>query len=256
MMFPEKVLRSALIHTWSIGVLPLHLSQEKVSFGAIHFQKSLYLAINGNNMRFLEFHNRLIKLGLISTNDITKAFPDFDVNRLAEWQEKGYLKKLVNRWYLFSEIQVNEALLYRISNSLYKPSYISMESALSFYQLIPEGVYIQKAVSTRKTKSLSTPIGNFHYHAIKPKLYFGYSILHDQEYPILMAEAEKAILDYLYFTASVKKREDIISLRFNPLQYHEVITQDKLMTYASEYSSNSLDHKLRQLNKIMNNALA
>ena len=68
---------------------------------------------------------------------------------------------IINKWYLFNETVVDEAILFRINNCIYKPSYVSLESALSYYHLIPEGVYSQQAVTTRKTMNYQTPAGTF-----------------------------------------------------------------------------------------------
>lgn len=65
----------------------------------------------------------------------------------------------------------------RISNCLYRPSYISLESALSHYNFIPEGVYTIQNISTRKTILYETPIGSFQYRNIKPGVFFGYHVI-------------------------------------------------------------------------------
>src|SRR5580700_10896789 len=129
-------------------------------------------------MSYLEFRDALLPFQVFTIRDIEKLFPKFDSRRLVEWQRKGYIRKLVNKWYLFSETPVDEQLLFRISNCIYRPSYISLESALAYYHLIPEAVYTQKAITTRKTVSYTTPAGTFDFHSLKPGLFFGYSILH------------------------------------------------------------------------------
>lgn len=207
--------------------------------------------INGNKLTYFEFYNQFSSHKIFSVNDIRKSFPAFDFNRLPEWQKKGYIKKIVNRWYIFSEVDINEPLLYRISNIIYRPSYISLESALAFYHLIPEGVYTQKAISTRKTKEVNTVTGKFTYNNIKPQLFFGYSIKHAAGFPILIAEPEKAILDYLFFNSAIKNKEDILSLRINLFQFRELVIQDKLTRYASLFDSATLNRKLKLLIKII-----
>lgn len=207
--------------------------------------------INGNKLSYFEFYNQFSSFKIFSVNDIRKSFPEFDFNRLPEWQKKGYIKKIVNRWYIFSEVDINEPLLYRISNNIYRPSYISLESALAFYHLIPEGVYTQKAISTRKTKEVNTVTGKFTYSNIKPQLFFGYSIQHAAGFPILIAEPEKAILDYLFFNSTIKNKEDILSLRINFFQFRELVIQDKLTRYASLFDSATLNRKLKLLIKII-----
>jgi hypothetical protein len=69
--------------------------------------------------------------------------------------------------------------------------------------LIPEAVYTQKAITMRKTISYTTTTGTFGYHSLKPNLFFGYTILHKDRLPIMIAEIEKAILDYSYLNSLV-----------------------------------------------------
>ena len=204
-------------------------------------------------MTYLEFRKALSPFSLFSIRDITKIFPDFDSRRLVEWQQKGYIRKLVNKWYLFSERPVDETLLFRISNCIYKPSYVSLESALSFYHLLPEAVYSHQAVTTRKTINYKTPSGIFNYRTIKPAFFFGYTILHKPEYPVMMAEVEKAILDYLYLNSSLKTIKDIASLRFNYSELQNIVNWKKLDDYALVFASKTLDKRIKDLKKLMIN---
>jgi predicted transcriptional regulator of viral defense system len=200
-------------------------------------------------MIYFEFREALLPFQVFSIRDIEKLFPNFDSKRLAEWQHKGYIRKLVNKWYLFSECVVDEQLLFRISNCIYRPSYISLESALAYYHLIPEAVYTQKAITTRKTISYTTPVGTFDYHNLKPGLFFGYAILHKDNLPIMMAEMEKAILDYLYLNASLKSAKDIEQLRFNYVEIHNNLNWEKLEKYQMAYESKTLDKRIKDLKK-------
>ncbi len=72
---------------------------------------------------------------MFSIADIRAAHGDFDRRRLSEWQKKGYIKKIVKGYYLFSEVNIDESMLSAIANKIYKPSYISFETAMSHYRL-------------------------------------------------------------------------------------------------------------------------
>jgi predicted transcriptional regulator of viral defense system len=205
-------------------------------------------------MTYLEFREALLPFQVFATRDIGKIFPDFDSKRLVEWQHKGYIRKLVNKWYLFSECVVDEQLLFRISNCIYKPSYISLESALAYYRLIPEAVYTQKAITTRKTISYTASVGAFDYHSLKPGLFFGYAILHNNNLPVLMAEIEKAILDYFYLNASLRSTKDIEQLRFNYVELHNTLNWEKLGKYQLVFESKTLDKRVKNLKKQFENA--
>ncbi len=205
-------------------------------------------------MSYLEFRDALLPFQVFSIRDIEKFFPNFDSRRLVEWQHKGHIRKLVNKWYLFSEYVIDEQLLFRISNCIYRPSYISLESALNYYHLIPEAVYTQKAVTTRKTTSYTTPVGAFDFHTLKKNLFFGYSIFHKAALPVMIAEKEKAILDYLYLNASLQSAKDIEQLRFNYVELRDTLDWEKLEKYQPVFASKTLDKRIKDLKKQIEHA--
>jgi predicted transcriptional regulator of viral defense system len=128
-------------------------------------------------MNYLLFKKALEQFPVFSSQDIRKQFSDFDSRRLVEWQEKGYIIKLRRGYYSFKEVEKGEAFLYFSANKLYSPSYISLESALSYYNLIPEGVFTTVSITTRNTTVFSSPVGRFSYRNVKTQLYFGYRLL-------------------------------------------------------------------------------
>ncbi|HMC85720.1 MAG TPA: hypothetical protein VKI61_09345 [Chitinophagaceae bacterium] len=198
----------------------------------------------------MEFRKALFPFKIFSINDIRKVFPLFDSKRLNEWQHKGYVQKIINKWWRFTEIHTTEQLQYRVSNVLLQPSYVSLETALSYYQFIPEAVYSIEAITTVKTVSYSTPVGNYHYHAIKPAYFFGYFIQYWDRLPLLMAEPEKAIIDYLYLGSQLNKPEDLAALRLNTDAISEKINWEKLALYARVFESTTLNKRIRLFKKI------
>lgn len=81
-----------------------------------------------------------------------------------------------------------------IAAVLYRPSYISMESALFHHGVITQVPFITTCVTTRLTRTMQTPLGEIIYQHIKPSLYFGY----EKSGASFLAEAEKAALDFIY----------------------------------------------------------
>ena len=53
-----------------------------------------------------------------------------------------------------------------LANLLYGPSYISLDYALQYYNLIPERVMTLTSVSTGRSRSFDTPLGRFDYRMI------------------------------------------------------------------------------------------
>jgi len=183
---------------------------------------------------------------IITKKEIYKAFPEFDNKNLVRWQKKGYLIKLRNKHYLLSEKKVSETLLFQIANKLYDPSYVSLETAFSFYNLIPEGVFMIQSISTRKTNRFENAVGTFSYHNLKNQLFFGYHLLQSGEMTFKMATLEKAILDFLYLRSDITDLNHIEALRWNS-DVLKLINFNILNDYLNLYKSSTLSKKISTL---------
>ena len=86
-----------------------------------------------------------------------------------------------------------------IANRLYAPSYISFEYALCRYGIIPESVYTTTSATTRITREFIVSNKSFSYSRIKKQAYRGYRTEKIGGITVLIAEPEKALVDYLYF---------------------------------------------------------
>lgn len=198
-------------------------------------------------MRYIDFYKKFYNYPAINIADIKNIDPDFDHRRLYEWQKKGYITKIVNGIYVFADKKINDHELNFISNSLYKPSYISLEYALSYYGLIPETVFLYTCISTRKTKSIESTIGNFHYHKIKNSLFFGYTLIEKNNISFKIAEPEKALLDFLYLRSDIQNENDLFELRINEAVFKELVNIEKLNNYLKKFSSKKLNKIIKIL---------
>ena len=169
-------------------------------------------------MRYLELKQNLKKFITFSLSDIRNIEPDFYLPRLSEWQKKGYIKKIIRGKYIFSDVAINEETMFLVANSLLSPSYVSLESALSWYGLIPEGVWQITSVSTVRTINFDTQIGKFTYRTIKPGVFFGDKLVknNNSTKPYRIASIEKALLDYFYLRADLDSKAAVDELRLNP----------------------------------------
>ncbi len=209
----------------------------------------LKLATMRNNITFLQFKNALIDFPVFSMTDIYKAFPNIHRRRLHEWVGRGLLKRIVKGYYIFSDVLVDEGLMYSTANRIYDPSYISLQSALNWYGLIPEFVPQITSVSTKKTTTLSTSVGSFAYSSVKESLMFGYDVLllGDGGYKIKMAYPEKAILDLLYLNSHIDSVEHLLELRLNSEIFREKVRPDILAQYLNFFSNKSLSKRVNIL---------
>lgn len=149
-------------------------------------------------------------------NDIRKFDPGFHRQQLTDWLDRGYIQALAGGFYALNETQVDESFLFMLANRVYAPSYISNESALAYYLVIPETVLGVTSITSRKTRRLDSPWGSFYYSSLKPSLMFGYHVVkQDQHIQFKIASLGKAVLDYLYWNFSIDSVDDFEGLRWN-----------------------------------------
>lgn len=203
-------------------------------------------------MNFLEFNKQMSAFPAFSVKEIEKQFPGFDKRRLVEWQNKGYLQKIRNNYYYLTGRQQTEGLSFYIANLIYRPSYVSMESALSLYGFIPQGVFQVISCSSLKTAAFTTPAGNFKYRHIKPVLYFGFRLERIDDYTVVTASPEKTLIDCLYLTPSINSEEDIAELRWNRQEITDKVSMARLADYQRYISSKTLDKRIQILKAYLN----
>ena len=197
-----------------------------------------------NKMNYIKFRDCFKDFTIFSLSDILQFDPDFHRRRLNDWQDKGYIKKVIKGFYIFSDLVLDENALYTISNRLYKPSYVSLESALSYYHLIPESVYGITSVSTRRTYIHMTSLAEFSYRTVRPVLYFGYIIQAHNNRTFKIAKPEKAILDFFYSNPHLKNKDDFKSLRVNPEQFFETVNIKTLLDYQEKFEQKTLKDRI------------
>ena len=119
---------------------------------------------------------------------------------LSRLVKTGELIRLKNGFYVVAEKIKKEPVPYpQIANLLYGPSYLSFEWALSFYGLIPEGVYVITSTSMVKSKSYQTPLGTFDYHSLSQDRYaIGIDQQANAAGNFLIATPEKALADLVH----------------------------------------------------------
>jgi predicted transcriptional regulator of viral defense system len=116
-----------------------------------------------------------------------------------------------------------------IANRLYAPSYISFEYALSRYGIIPESVYTITSATTRITREFVVNNKSFTYSHIKKQAYRGYRTEKIGSMTVLIAEPEKALVDYLYFV-NLKRKTLNERLTIRKLKKKAVVEYAKLFS--------------------------
>ena len=167
----------------------------------------------------------MIKRGenMIVTNKIIKrSLTDYSNKntKLSRDVKNGNLIKIINGLY---ETDINTPG-YLIAGSIYGPSYISFEYALSYYGLIPERVETVTCATfeKRKKKMYKTKFGVFTYRDI-PSLAYPEEIILKEEnnYVYKIASKEKALCDKLYTLKPLKNLANLENMLFNDLRIDE-----------------------------------
>ena len=196
-------------------------------------------------MMFREFQIYAKDLPAFNLNDIRKFDPVFHRQQLSDWLARGYIRSLANGYYLLADAQVDESCLFMLANRIYEPSYISRESALAYYLVIPESVLGVTSISSRKTKQFDSEWGRFSYSSIKPALMFGYRVVTQGEMTkFKIASLEKAVLDYLYWNNRINSTEDLAGLRWNRQELLGLEDNPLLKKYLKIFDNKALGYRV------------
>lgn len=182
-------------------------------------------------MTFLKLRDK-IKANIFTFLDVLKLFPEETTHniktQLSRFTRRGLIHNFKREWYCFDQKQVDPL---EIGTMLYKPSYISLETALNYFGIIPDIPQAVTLVTTTTTKKFKNVFGNFYYTKIKPSLFFGSTKVKSSvsEGYFNLARKEKAILDYFY----LRRLTSISDLRLNV----EELDQKLYRKYAESFPS-------------------
>ena len=146
-----------------------------------------------------------------------------------------------------------------IAGRLYRPSYISLHTALSIYGMIPEAVTSITSVTTLKTAKFENRFGQYSYMTIKPDLFFGYKpvLLQNGEADMgkpqkawMLAYPEKALLDLLYLYPFYDNEEELEQLRLDEDFLNDGLDLARLRDYQQRIAMGALDDRVRKLLKL------
>lgn len=159
--------------------------------------------------------------------------------QLHQWTKSGDLISLKRGLYMFSGANCAAA---EIARNLYYPCYFSLEYALNFYGIMTEAVFQYTLVTTKTTRRFKTATGVFIYQKIKKSAFTGYN----EE--TLMADKEKALVDYFYLNSGKLEPSDAF-WRSSRLEAGTTkINFKKALTYAKFFESKKLNLLLNSFN--------
>lgn len=195
---------------------------------------------------------------MILTNDIIK-------NNLQEYSNKntkicrevknGDLIKIKNGLYE-TDPNVNGYLL---AGSIYGPSYLSFDFALSYYGLIPEKItnFTSATCYKRKKKRYDNQFGTYLYRDVPTEVYpLGINFIEEREYIYQIATPEKALCDKLYTLSPIKNMKELENVLFNDLRIYKnefyKLNFHDIEEISRFYHSTNVDLLYRYMRRNMN----
>ncbi len=171
----------------------------------------------------------IIRTGLLLVGDVDPSYLRLQLSR---WVSEGKLIKLRRSVYTLAVPYRNYPLHpFVVANAIESVSYVSCQSALAWYDLIPEQVVSVTSVTSGRTGKRINSLGAFIYRHVRPDFMFGFrSVEVSNSENALLASPEKALLDLIY----LEPRSDSPSyLRQLRLQNTEIIDKEELLDQAA-----------------------
>ncbi|MDR2582921.1 MAG: hypothetical protein LBC75_05510 [Fibromonadaceae bacterium] len=192
-------------------------------------------------MNYRSFERVFKPFGIVSVSQVRATKLVFDKNNFGRWEKQGLLIKLKNGYYAFADIAGTSGFAHYTAGKIYKPSYISLHTALAFHGIIPKSTNEITSVSSLKTSTYENSLGTFSYKKIKPSLMFGYDAVEKNGFTFFIASPEKAILDLLYIYPSYNFKKEIRNLQLD---------WKKLTTFAKKFEKKVILEKIDSLKNI------
>lgn len=178
-----------------------------------------------------------------------KSIPEMRL-QLSRWVKAGKLIQLRKGLYTlpkpYSKVAAHPFV---IANAMKKASYVSLQSALAFYGMIPEHVPSVMSITTQRPEEVVNPLGRFGFRHIKKDWFHGFKQIElGQNQRAFVAVPEKALLDLVYLTPGSADRDYLLELR---LQNLEQLDSRIVLGMANTSGSKKLLHAGRLIAEIV-----
>ncbi|MBM3254173.1 MAG: hypothetical protein FJZ16_07965 [Candidatus Omnitrophica bacterium] len=190
------------------------------------------------------------KMYLFALEDVKNLFPDEKPktikNNLIRWLSKGYFVRLKRNLYEFIDrgpgLKIPDVY---VANRLYEPSYVSLETALSIYSIIPDIAVSVTSITTRPTRTFKNNYGSFFYRTCQRKAFTGYRLMSYEGFKVNIADKEKALVDFLYYRLRSGNILNFSQERLNK-RILKRIDWKKVFQYAGLFSNSRMIKLLKE----------
>jgi len=156
----------------------------------IELRNALPLSVFSHEMLY-----RLLEKSVSNVND-----------KISNLVKSGDLVRLKKGFYTFSKDYLRRPIdLLSVANTLYTPSYVSFDYALSYYGMVPERVSEITSATSKNKKLFDTQVGRFSYKTVPLQAYsLGVDWFYDKnEGGIFIATPEKALCDKIRYDRGI-----------------------------------------------------
>jgi predicted transcriptional regulator of viral defense system len=203
-------------------------------------------------MRFVDLLNKVSDLPFFTTRFLAAGRNLAQIRlQLSRWVKNERLIKLHKGLYTLAEpYRKIKPEPFCIANGLKLASYVSLQSALAWYGLIPEFVPVVTSVTTGRPQLIETPMGRFDFRHINKNFFWGYQQVElTAGQTAFIARPEKAFLDLVYLTPGGDSEEFIEELR---IQNIEQIDKAALREFAEKAQNPKFKRALQNIVRIIN----
>ena len=177
------------------------------------------------------FETGLLLAGAVDSKDVRR--------QLSRWTKAGRLYQLRRGLYaLAPPFQKVKPHPFVVANRMMRSSYVSLQSALGYYGLIPDVVPVTTSITTGRPGQWQTPLGVYTFRHIKTEWFVGYRLVDlGGNQQAFVATPEKALLDLVHLQPGGDSAEYLQELR---LQDMERLDLEELQHQAELASSPKL----------------
>ncbi len=187
------------------------------------------------------FESGLLLSGGVNSGDIQR--------QLSRWKKAGKIYQLRRGLYcLAPPFQKVNPHPFLVANRMIPASYVSLQSALAYYGMIPEHVPVTTSVSTRRPGRWETPLGIFDFRHIRVDFFNGYQLVDlSEKQQAFIATPEKALLDLVYMEPGGDSPDYLVELRLENLNRLDWQVFEQLARRLGKPKLTRAVHEIRRL---------
>lgn len=177
-------------------------------------------------------------------------------DKISNLVKSGELVRLKKGFYTFSKAYLTKPIdLISVANTLYTPSYVSFDYALSYYGMIPERVSEITSATSKNEKLFETPVGRFSYKKVLLQAYsLGVDWMYDEkEGGRFIATPEKALCDKIRYDRGIgtlTQKAMVEYLKYDlRLEFTKPLDAELIDEIATAYRSRNLKTLSRVIKK-------